>query len=71
MWMPLTPPSSNNWQLSPELQSNIWINASPTPSSSPLSTLFPPLVQSPRVEWSTDNENVNNNWQRINVEANM
>ncbi|CAF4333482.1 unnamed protein product [Rotaria socialis] len=68
MWMPLTPPSSNTWHPSPELESNLWINASPTPSSSPLSTLFPPLVQSPHAEWSTDNENVNNSWQRTNTE---
>ncbi|CAF3645847.1 unnamed protein product [Rotaria sp. Silwood1] len=69
MWMPLTPPSSTTWRLSPELQSNGWMNTSPTSSSSPLSMLFPPLISSPRVEWSTENENVNNNWQSITTES--
>ncbi|CAF2589367.1 unnamed protein product [Rotaria sp. Silwood2] len=71
MWMPLTPPSSTTWRLSPDPQSNGWINASPTSSSSPLSMLFPPLVSSPRVEWSTENENVNNNWQSVTTEPVM
>jgi hypothetical protein len=68
MWMPLTPPSSTAWRLSPEPQSNGWINTSPPLSSSPLSMLFPPLLPPPRVEWSTENENGNKHWQSVNHE---
>jgi len=69
MWMPLTPPSSTTCRLSPEPQSNSWINTSPPLSSSPLSMLFPPLLPPPpRVEWSTENENLNNNWQQVTNE---
>jgi hypothetical protein len=69
MWMPLTPPSSNAWRLSPEPQSNGWINTSPPLSSSPLSMLFPPLLPPPsRSEWSAENENINNQWKSVTTE---
>ncbi len=72
MWMPLTPPSSSTgWRLSPEPQSNGWINTSPPLSSSPLSMLFPPLLPPLRVERSTENENLNNNWQQVTNEPPM
>lgn len=64
MWMPVTPPSSltTNWRLSPEVQSNVIISASPPLSSSPLSTLLPPSQT--RVEWLAESENVKHHWHQ-------
>lgn len=64
MWMPVTPPSSltTNWRLSPDVQSNGIISASPPLSSSPLSTLLPPSQT--RVEWLAESENVKHHWHQ-------
>jgi len=67
MWTPVTPPSSNAWLISPESQSNGWINQSPPLSSSPLSMLFPPLLPSPCLE-SIENERKKSHWQSLNAE---
>ncbi|CAF1219411.1 unnamed protein product [Adineta steineri] len=69
MWTPLTPPSSTTWRLSPEPQSNGWINTSPPLSSSPLSILFPPLFPPARVERSVESENVNNHLKSVTTES--
>ena len=67
LWMPVTPPSSTIWPLSPDSQITAWNNHSPPLSSSPLSMLFPPLVPSPCVG-SIEDEKTVNHWQSFTTE---